>query len=216
MGRDKALLNLEGRPLIEHMVEKLRGLGMTARICGSRRDLAGFGEIVTDNFEQAGPLAGIEAALIISGAEMNLFVPVDLPGLSAEFLRWLMARAETSGAVATIPRYGDREQPLCAVYSRRLVEGMGDALHAGRRKVMDGVRGAAAGLGESIDTFDVECVAAAGCVEEDLRLPASANSGPMRGTRDLRPGEWFRNVNTPEDYEAVRMFAGAKDRHPIS
>jgi molybdopterin-guanine dinucleotide biosynthesis protein A len=201
MGRDKALLVVEGRALIEHMLDKLRRLGLDPRICGVRSDLAQFADVVPDNFSQSGPLAGIEGALAVSDSELNLFVPVDLPGLPAEFLRWLMERAETSHAVATIPRYGDRMQPLCAVYSRRLVEGLRESLAADRRKVVDGIRVAASGLGESIDAFDVECVAA---------------TAPAGWPAQALPGAWFRNVNTPADYEAFQTAAGAKSRHPIS
>ena len=96
-----------------------------------------------------------------------------------------MARAETSHAVATIPRYGDRFHPLCAVYSRRLLEGLRESLGAGHRKVMDGIRASATALGESIDAFDVESIVAAGCM--DLRLPTSANTGQIWGTRSRWP-----------------------------
>jgi molybdopterin-guanine dinucleotide biosynthesis protein A len=201
MGRDKALLVVEGRALIEHMLDKLRGLGLTAQICGSRSDLARFAEVVPDNFSQVGPLAGIEAALAVSDSELNLFVPVDLPGLAPEFLHWLMVRTETSHAVATIPRYRDRLQPLCAVYSRRLLEGLRESLVAGRRKVVDGIRASALDLGESIDAFDAECIAATAPAEWPLQPPLAA---------------WFRNVNTPAEYDALNTTAGAKSRHPIS
>lgn len=192
MGRDKALLPLQGRPLIAHMVEKMRSAGLNPRICGSRPDLAGFAEVVADNFAESGPLAGLEAALALSDAELNLFVPVDLPGIPAEFLRWLMMRAERSQAVATIPWFGDRFQPLCAVYRRRLADGLRACLMAGDRKVMRGVGQAAASLGERVDGFDVECVAAAGGADWPVR--------PLMT-------EWFRNVNTSADYEALQVLA---------
>jgi molybdopterin-guanine dinucleotide biosynthesis protein A len=200
MGRDKALLVVDGETLLEQMLEKLRAVGLTPRICGSRSDLARLAEVVPDNFPQSGPLGGIEAALAVSDSELNLFVPVDLPGLPLQFLRWLMERAETSRAVATIPRYGDRPQPLCAVYSRRLLEGLRESLGAGRGKVMDAIGTAAAGLGDAIDAPDMECMAAAAGAEWPLQ--------PL--------GDWFRNVNTPADYEAVKSGAGAKMHHPIS
>ena len=189
MGRDKVLLMADGQTLIEHMLKKLRGLSLRPRICGSRPDLERFGEVVPDNFLGSGPLAGIEAALTVSDSQLNLFVPVDLPGLPPQFLRWLMARAERSQAVATIPRFGDRPQPLCAVYSRRLAEGLRESLTAGQRKVMDGLRRSASGLRERIDAFDVECVGAAGSTE----WPPQP-----------RLAEWFRNLNAPADYEALR------------
>lgn len=231
MGRDKALLDSDGRPLVEHMLDLLRGFGLAPRICGSRPDLARFSLVVPDNFSQSGPLAGIEAALAASDSGLNLFVPVDLPQLPPEFLRWLMARAETSHAVATIPRYAGRPQPLCAVYSRRLLPGLRRSLAAGNLKVMVAIRESAVALGEPLDEFDVESVAA---------------SGPAAWHLDPPLQDWFRNINTPADYESLRAASppqranyvragdpgslpqranhgragdpgsGAKRRHPIS
>lgn len=206
MGSDKALLPLDGRPLIAHALELLRSLGLSARICGSRAELASFAEVIPDNFLDRGPLAGIEAALAVSGTELNLFLPVDLPRLPAAFARWLLGRADASQAVATIPVFADRPQPLCAVYSRRLLEGIRHSLAAGDSKVMKGILSAAASLGERVDLFNVESVAAA------LWAGEWPSSPPI--------DDWFRNVNTPADYERVALGAssatGAKGGHPIS
>jgi molybdopterin-guanine dinucleotide biosynthesis protein A len=149
-----------------------------------------FAEVVPDNFPQSGPLAGIEAALAVSDSELNLFVPVDLPGLPPGFLQWMMTRAERSQAIATIPRYGGRFQPLCAVYSRRLLDGLRRSLATGDCKVMVALQAAAACLGEALDAFDVESVASA-------LPPAEWPSHPPLA-------DWFRNVNTPADYESLR------------
>jgi molybdopterin-guanine dinucleotide biosynthesis protein A len=190
MGRDKALLAINGHPLVVHALDLFRSLDLSPRICGSRLDLARFVEIVPDNFPQCGPLAGIEAALAVSDSELNLFVPVDLPGLPHEFLRWMMTRAERSQAVATIPRYGGRTQPLCAVYSRRLLDGLRRSLAVGDFKVMVALREAAASLREAIDEFDVESVASA------LSPAEWPSHSPL--------ADWFRNANTPADYESLR------------
>jgi len=191
MGRDKAMLEFGGTPLVAQMLELLTGLGLRGRICGSRPDLERFAEVVPDNFAQCGPLDGIEAALAVSDAELNLFVPVDAPGLPAAFMRWMMVRAEESQAVATIPRFGGRPQPLCAVYSRRLGEGLRASLAAGNYKVMTAVRAAAAGLGEAVDAFDVESVA------------PTLSSGEWPTDRPM--AAWFRNINTLEEYARVQV-----------
>jgi molybdenum cofactor guanylyltransferase len=206
MGSDKALLLLDGTPLIARALDLLRSLGLSPRICGLRPDLARFAEVVPDNFSQCGPLAGIEAALAVSDTDLNLFVPLDLPLLPAAFLRWLLARAEASQAVAAIPLVSDRAQPLCAVYSRRLLEGIRRSLAVGDFKVMKGICTAAESLHETVDLFAVEAVAATVGADD---WPSSP---PVH--------DWFRNLNTPADYQRLSLChsvaTGAKRAHPIS
>lgn len=177
MGRDKALLELDGRPLIEHAVGKLRGLGFTPRIVGSRPDLARFAEVIPDTYPMAGPLGGIATALELSDAEQNLFLAVDLPWVSGEFLRWMTDRAEITAAAATVPRLQGMAQPLCAIYGRGLLPHMQAALAEGDAKIMRAVERAS----ERIDSFDAESIAA-------------AEGWPS-------PQRWFANLNTPGDFE---------------
>lgn len=189
MGRDKALLELDGQPLITLAVERLRALRFTPRICGSRPDLARFAEVIPDNVADSGPLGGIEAALAASDSELNLFLPVDAPLIPMEFLRWMMERATASNAVATIPVAAGREQPLSAVYSRRLLPGLRAAMAARRLKMMTAVREAAASLREAIDLFAVEEV------EPALAEGVWPEEPPLC--------DWFLNVNAPADLAAV-------------
>lgn len=207
MGRDKALLPIGERPLVLRAIESLRGLNLSPRICGSRSDLARFAPVIPDNYPGSGPLAGIQAALATSDAELNLFLPVDMPSVPLEFLRWMIARAEISGSVAIIPSFADRPQPLCAVYRRHLEEGLRAALESGNRKVMLAIHEAASSIGENIDLFQVESVAAA------LRAGEWPCCPPLR--------HWFRNLNTPADLRIASEAAshsapGANGSNPIS
>jgi len=187
MGRDKALLELDGRPLIAIALDKLRALDLTPRIAGARPDLASFAPVVSDNFPGCGPLGGIEAAMTASDEDLHLFLPVDLPGLPLPFLAWMAHRAAASGVAATIPLLAGRPQPLCAVYRRTLLPGLRSALEAGRYKVMTAIEAAA---GVSIDAFDVETLAAS-------LIPESwPSASPVH--------DWFRNLNTQEEYERLR------------
>lgn len=190
MGRDKALLELNGRPLIEHALAKLRDLGFSPRIAGSRNDLSSFAPVVADNFAQAGPLGGMEAALAASDSDLNLFLPVDLPWLPVEFLRWMMERAERTNALATVPRAQGQPQPLCAVYGRAMLPHARAALAEGNSKVTLAVERAAVATGLRIDSFDAEPVASSQLWEQ--RLPVYC---------------WFRNLNSLEDFEtALEQF----------
>ena len=200
MGSDKALLETDGRPLAALAVEKLRSAGLDAKICGARpeaaQELARFAEVVPDHYPRCGPLAGIEAGLsgLSAGHDTTgLFLGVDMPLVPVEFLRWLVERAETSGALATIPATGGMAQPLCAVYSRRVLEGLRTAIAAGNLKMMAAIEEAASGLGERVDLFQMESVAAA------ISPSAWPVAPPLR--------EWFANANTPGEWARVRELA---------
>ena len=188
MGRDKALLQFRGRPLIEHALAKLSTFGFALSIVGTRPDLGAYGPVIPDNHPGSGPLAGIEAALAISNADLNLFLPVDLPLLPPEFLRWMTARAGETSALATIPYLQDHPQPLCAVYHRDLLPSMRSALAAGDRKVMRVIANAAVATGSRLDGFNIETIAA--CVDFSGTLPVH---------------RWFQNLNTPTDLESAAL-----------
>jgi len=194
MGRDKALLEVNGQPLIALALEKLRALKLDPKICGvspdSTAQLARFAQVIPDNFPGCGPVAGIESGLAANDAPVSLFLAVDMPLVPVEFLRWMMERAETSGAVATIPVSGGRDQPLCGIYSRRLLDGLRRSIAAGRLKMMTAVEEAAAALGERVDCFQVESVAAG------LAAGIWPVDPPLR--------DWFLNANTPEEWARVK------------
>jgi molybdenum cofactor guanylyltransferase len=192
MGRDKALLEWQGRPLIQHALEKLRSLGLEPAILGSRPDLERFAPVLADNLPGLGPLGGIEAALSLTDAQLNLFLPVDLPLLPLEFLRWIIARASLTQAAATIPQVESRPQPLCAVYSRELLSGIRSSLHQGDAKVIRAIENAVRNAGLRIDRFDVESIAA-------------AQADPSPWPRTIPVHRWFENLNSPRDLARVSL-----------
>ena len=192
MGQDKALLPLGGQSLVELALAKLRGLGGPApRIAAARGELSRFAPVVADLHPGCGPLSGIEAALAASSRPLNVFLPVDLPLLPASFLLWMLQRAETTGALVTVPRINGRPQPLCAVYHRDLLGHITRSLLAGDHKVMPVVSAAASeqALPQAIDIFDVERVAAA--------------NPQLSGFAPLPLYRWFHNCNTPEDVAGI-------------
>jgi molybdenum cofactor guanylyltransferase len=188
MGRDKALLQFRGGPLIEHALVNLRALGFSPRIAGTRPDLGAYAPIIPDNYPGSGPLAGIEAALSASDTDLSLFLPIDLPLLPLEFLRWMIARAFETSALATIPSLQGHPQPLCAVYHHRLLPYVQSALAAGDRKVIRVVENAAVAISSKLDRFNIETIAA--CLDFSASLPVH---------------RWFQNLNTPADLQIAQL-----------
>lgn len=119
MGRDKAVLQLEGCTLLEHALRTVREACGSAVILGSRERYLNYSaEVVEDIYPGCGPLSGIHAALAHTRTEFNLIIAVDTPFLSADFLRFMVERAVESGAIVTTPEIAGYRQPLCSVYSR--------------------------------------------------------------------------------------------------
>jgi molybdenum cofactor guanylyltransferase len=194
MGQDKALLPWGGQPLLEVALDKLRALPLATapRIAAARSDLSSHAGVIADLHPGCGPLSGIEAALAASSRPLNVFLPVDVPLLPAQFLLWMLQRAETTGALVTVPRINGWPQALCAVYHRDLLGHISASLVAGDYKVMPVVTAAVGPLSprsRSMDIFDVELV-------------ASANA-QLLAFSPLPLYRWFHNCNTPADMAAM-------------
>ena len=100
MGRDKALLELAGAPLIMRALAILRNAGLRRAIAGAHSDLSVFGSLVQDNAFASGrgPLSGICAALAVTQARYAVFLPIDMPFLPSSLL------VGASSPVATLSR----------------------------------------------------------------------------------------------------------------
>jgi molybdopterin-guanine dinucleotide biosynthesis protein A len=193
MGRDKALLEVSDRPLIEIMLQKFRDLGLVPAIAGGAPELARFAPLLPDPGLGCGPLSGIASALAASQADLNLFLAIDLPLLPAPFLGWLFQRANCTGAWATVPVVSGKPQPLCAVYHRGLLPGLKEALAAGNFRVMRAVQTAAHAREGKLDIFSLESVRSA----EGWRM-------------DWLPGlleRAFLNCNTPVEARRTQQLA---------
>src|SRR5579863_8922357 len=141
MGRDKALLPMEGHSLIEHVAEQARSVTNDIALVGERTRYANFGyRVIEDIFPGHGPLAGLHAALASSHSEWHLVLACDMPQIRREFLLQLIERAEAGAAAAVVPVGPDRiPQPLCAAYHRTCTAAIAHALERGIRKVTDGL-----------------------------------------------------------------------------
>ena len=189
MGRDKAPLEVRGRSMLDSAVAAFGGLTDGVLLaCGpeARYREAGY-EFVLDRFADAGPLAGLEAALqraAEGGADgaWLLVLACDMPRARGEVFQALLARARERDADACLLGTDGGLEPLYAVYHTRCLGAVRRALEAGERRMTSFHAGYGAVVVEVLDLAD---------------LP------PAVADRDCH-----RNVNTPHELEAERGVAG--------
>ncbi len=119
MGRDKAFLEFRGQPLLARQIALARSLKPVEVVVSGRADAdySGFGcPVLRDPVSDAGPLAGIAAALEAARAPLVLVLAVDLPCLTREVVATVLAAGEP--ARGAVPRVAGRLEPLVAVYPR--------------------------------------------------------------------------------------------------
>ena len=118
MGRDKALLPWQSRPLVVHVASAVQEAAGNVTLVGEPQRY-GFLEYdqLPDNHAGLGPLSGIEAALLFGRSELNLIVACDMPAVESGFLRGLIQFAAVSPAACVVSEdLKGRVHPLCAVY----------------------------------------------------------------------------------------------------
>ena len=130
MGRDKTFLEIEGEPLWQRQLATLRRLAPEQlMISGPCREEWSEYEIVADELADAGPLAGVAAALRKCATARLVVLAIDLPEMTTDFLRSLLQLCGEGKGV--VPHRPDRFEPLAAVYSAGCAALAEAALRAG-------------------------------------------------------------------------------------
>jgi molybdopterin-guanine dinucleotide biosynthesis protein A len=142
MGRDKAMLELDGVPLLRRVYELLLAICGSATIVGPRERYISLGlPLIEDARPHCGPLAGIDAALADCTAEWAIVVACDMPGLEDAVLRGLLAEAKRAGeAQVVLPvSPGGQAEPLCALYRPSFLQEVRKQLETGRFKLLEAI-----------------------------------------------------------------------------
>lgn len=129
MGRDKATLLFEGRPLWQHQLDLLRTLNPTELFLSGRKapswrppDV----KFVSDASPSRGPLSGLASSLGAISTPHLLVLAVDLPQMTAAFLAKISQQVATGCGV--LPLLRGRAEPLAAIYPREALPDFARAL----------------------------------------------------------------------------------------
>ena len=139
-GVDKGLMKLEGKPLIEHVIQRLQPQVPDIIISANRHqdEYARYGfSVISDDSKTigAGPLAGIISALRYAKTSYILTVPCDAPRLPKDLAARLLAQLQHDGSRACMAHDGERPQPVFALLHASLQDDVRLALSAGEYKV---------------------------------------------------------------------------------
>ena len=186
-GRDKALVEFAGKPLLARMIELMRSFAQDVRIVAAAEKYTDFKTtIVEDLWPGEGPLGGIVTALLDTqrrapACEWNMIVSCDMPFLNAGWMTFLAQRAASSAAQVVVPHSAHGPEPLCAGWRTNALETLQPAFERGIRRVNEGISLLRA---EVLD-------------ERDWKRFDSA-------------GRLFWNMNTAVDYQEARRILEAE------
>ncbi|MCI0396581.1 MAG: molybdenum cofactor guanylyltransferase [Chloroflexi bacterium] len=135
MGTDKSFVPLLGKPLIEHVMERVYRLGEeTILITNKPGDYAHLGlPMFGDIYPDRGPLGGFHTALSHARFPHVLVVACDMPWLNRPLLEYMISLRETADIV--VPQWDKYPEPLHAVYGRACLEPIEENLRAGLLKL---------------------------------------------------------------------------------
>lgn len=120
MGRDKAVIEVGGQSLLSRAVATVRRAGASEVFISGRKG-GNYAEVdcpvLFDAKPGCGPLGGIESALSVMSSPLLLVLAVDLPRMTATFLRRLISRCDANTGV--VPKWRGELEPLAALYPKR-------------------------------------------------------------------------------------------------
>jgi molybdopterin-guanine dinucleotide biosynthesis protein A len=178
MGTDKALLDFDGKPLIQHLLERLNTMAQEIIITTNHPDDYHFLglPIFTDLVPERGALGGLYTALNAASQPFVAVVACDMPFASAAILHLCLDYLAPNPKLdAVIPSSIHGLEPLHAVYRRETcLSAVKAAIEDNQWKMI--------GWHKDVNVHIIP-------LEEIARLDPH--------------GIVFINVNTPEEYEAA-------------
>jgi molybdenum cofactor guanylyltransferase len=135
-GGDKALAQLQGRPLLSYPLARLAGVGVETLIVTNRpAAYAQFNQrLVGDLLPGCGVLGGLYTALHYAAGPWVLCLACDMPLVNRSLVEYMLTLR--AGVDAVLPRLNGQAEPLHALWARTCLEPIRAALERGDRRVI--------------------------------------------------------------------------------
>ncbi len=141
IGGEKAIVELQGKPLICYPVEAVQQVLTRVAIMaktGTRLPRLPGVAVWIEPESPRHPLTGIAQALALAGGRPVLICAGDLPFVTPELIRRLV-KADAGRAPAVVACAQERMQPLLGCYQPRALDLLADAARDGTGRVTDAV-----------------------------------------------------------------------------
>lgn len=136
MGTDKGLLLIEGKAMIEFVIEQMQSVFDNLVIVSNNPEYAKFGlKVIPDLIKDIGPAGGIYTALNHSDNLLNFIVSCDMPFVTKEAIAFLVTNSNDS-QIVLLENQGKLE-PLFGVYSKDCEEKWLQLIQQGKVKLQD-------------------------------------------------------------------------------
>ena len=117
MGTDKALLELDGKTLLERAIDLCKTFSSELLISSNHQAHTTFGyPVIKDEIKNCGPIGGIFSCLKHSSNDWNFVMSVDTPFIQKDFIDFL--KEETRNFEAVVPVHEGKKEPLIAFYHK--------------------------------------------------------------------------------------------------
>ena len=138
-GVDKGLVAVNGRPMIQWVIDVLRPQ-VVELLVNANRNLDRYREfgcpVIDDgDSEFRGPLAGIASGLRAASSRYVAFAPCDSPLVCGDLVTRLRAAMSQENARIAVAHDGERLQPVFALLDRGLLDDLVRYLDDGGRKI---------------------------------------------------------------------------------
>ena len=180
MGRDKGLVEIAGRPMIDYVIDQVADLADDVLITTNNiNEYIQFGlRMVTDKEPGAGALPGLQTALSGAMGAFALVIACDMPFVNRGLLEYQIDKAFETDADVVVPEWNGRLQTMHAVYRKETcLVAVEKALGAGEAKMTS--------------------------FYGDLNV---ITVGADEIAKFSPTGKSFRNINTPADLEEAERL----------
>jgi len=134
MGTDKGLIDLDGKPMITHVINVLQKVASKVIIIANNPSYNQFNlEVYPDLFPEKGPVGGIYTALNCSKTEKNIILSCDTPFVNEKLLNNLLLQSKDYEI--TVSKFKNKIHPLIGVYSQSVKTIFEENLNKNRLKL---------------------------------------------------------------------------------